>query len=221
MTDIPTRFGLVRHGQTDANLRNQFQGVTDNPLNATGIQQAHHALDAAPADIRWDVVISSDMQRAERTGRIIAEDHGIPFGGTDARLREIDWGIAEGVEVDHAVRRWPDRNFPGREDGQAVADRAAAALRTIAAQRPGENVLIAAHGTLIRLLITGILGEAIPSIPNGSYSEVVVDGSVWTVTAIAGETWSGPARTVPPTAFLPLPGDHLTPRQPANADPLT
>ena len=81
-----TLFGLVRHGQTDYNLRNLFQGSSDIPLNETGIAQAHAAFDGLEA-VDWDVVVSSPLQRAEQTARIIGEDHGIPFGGTEDRLR--------------------------------------------------------------------------------------------------------------------------------------
>ena len=62
-------------------------------------------------------------QRAEQTGRIIGEDHHIPFGGTEPRLVEIDWGEAEGQPVEEMEARYPGRSFPGREDHQAVADR--------------------------------------------------------------------------------------------------
>lgn len=209
-----TRFGLVRHGQTDANLHDLFQGSSDNPLNATGVAQAHRALTGAAAQIAWDAVISSDLQRAERTARIIAEDHGLRFAGTDPRLREIDWGAAEGMPTREAEERWPGRSFPGREDAQSVGDRASESLREIARTYGSRNVLIVAHGTLIRLLVAGILGESIASIPNGTYSEILADGEAWTVTMVAGEPWEAPARILPARGYLPLDPDHLIPRRP-------
>ncbi|MDN5822341.1 MAG: histidine phosphatase family protein, partial [Brachybacterium sp.] len=117
-----TLFGLVRHGQTDFNLRSLFQGSSDIPLNETGIAQAHAAFDGLPV-VDWDVVVSSPLQRAEQTARIIGEDHGIPFGGTEDRLREIDWGAAEGRPAAEMEQQYPERDFPGVEDTQQVADR--------------------------------------------------------------------------------------------------
>ena len=180
-----TLFGLVRHGQTDYNLQNLFQGSSDIPLNGTGIEQAHRAFDQLPP-VDWDVIISSPLQRAEQTGRIIGEDHAIAFGGTDARLVEIDWGAAEGRPVEEMERRWPDRSFPGREDHQAVADRGYDALEALEQRYPGQKVLVIAHGTLIRFILSGIIEQPLPSIPNATLSTVELEGTTWRVRMIAG-----------------------------------
>ena len=181
-----TLFGLVRHGQTDYNLQNLFQGSSDIPLNDTGIEQAHRAFDQLPP-VDWDVIISSPLQRAEQTGRIIGEDHAIPFGGTDARLVEIDWGAAEGRPVKEMERRYPDRSFPGREDHQAVADRGYDALEALEERYPGQKVLVIAHGTLIRFILSGIIEQPLPSIPNATLSTVELEGTTWRVRMIAGQ----------------------------------
>ena len=181
-----TLFGLVRHGQTDYNLRNLFQGSSDIPLNETGIAQAHAAFDALPA-LDWDVVITSPLSRAEQTGRIIAEDHGIPFGGTDARLVEIDWGEAEGRPVEEMQAAYPGRSFPGREDHQAVADRGYDALEALEERFEGKKVLVVAHGTLIRFILSGIIEQPLPSIPNATLSLVELEETTWRVRMIAGE----------------------------------
>ena len=180
-----TLFGLVRHGQTDYNLQNLFQGSSDIPLNDTGIEQAHRAFDQLPP-VDWDVIISSPLQRAEQTGRIIGEDHAIPFGGTDARLVEIDWGAAEGRPVKEMERRYPDRSFPGREDHQAVADRGYDALEALEERYPGQKVLVIAHGTLIRFILSGIIEQPLPSIPNATLSTVELEATTWRVRMIAG-----------------------------------
>ena len=181
-----TLFGLVRHGQTDYNLRNLFQGSSDIPLNATGIAQAHAAFDELPA-VDWDVVITSPLSRAEQTGRIIAEDHSIPFGGTDGRLVEIDWGEAEGRPVEEMQVAYPGRSFPGREDHQAVADRGYDALEALEQRFPGKKVLVVAHGTLIRFILSGIIEHPLPSIPNATLSLVELEDTTWRVRMIAGE----------------------------------
>lgn len=210
-----TRIGLVRHGQTDYNLRGLFQGSSDMPLNDTGREQAHHALDSLAGDqaITWDAVVTSPLQRAEDTGRIIAEDHAIPFAGTDPRLVEIDWGVAEGQPVDAMEEQYPGRSFPGREELQDVADRAAAAIDDMADARPGQDVLVVAHGTLIRLLLSGVTREHLPSIPNGTLSLIEIDADSWRVTRVAGEAVDLPARDVPRTRTprFDLGGEHLRP----------
>lgn len=181
-----TLFGLVRHGQTDYNLQNLFQGSSDIPLNDTGIAQAHAAFDQLPA-VDWDVVITSPLQRAEQTGRIIGEDHHIPFGGTEGRLVEIDWGAAEGQPVEEMEARYPARSFPGREDHQAVADRGYDALEDLETRYPGQKVLLVAHGTLIRFLLSGIIERPLPSISNATLSLIELEGTTWRVRMIAGE----------------------------------
>lgn len=181
-----TLFGLVRHGQTDYNLQNLFQGSSDIPLNDTGIAQAHAAFDQLPT-VDWDVVITSPLQRAEQTGRIIAEDHGIPFGGTDPRLVEIDWGAAEGQPVEEMEARYPGRSFPGREDHQAVADRGYDALEDLETRYPGQKVLLVAHGTLIRFLLSGVIERPLDSIPNATLSFIELEGTTWRVRMIAGQ----------------------------------
>lgn len=207
-----TRIGLVRHGQTDYNLRGLFQGSSDMPLNDTGREQAHHALDHVPA-IAWDAVVTSPLRRAEETGRIIAADHGLDFAGTDPRLVEIDWGVAEGQPVAEMEERYPGRSFPGREELQDVADRAAAAIDDLADDRPGQDVLVVAHGTLIRLLLSGVTGQHLPSIPNGTLSQIEAEDDTWTVTMVAGEEVDLPSREVPRmrTPRFDLESHHLAP----------
>ncbi|MGY5766613.1 histidine phosphatase family protein [Brachybacterium sp. DNPG3] len=208
-----TLFGLVRHGQTDYNLNDLFQGSSDIPLNDTGREQAHHALEDAP-EIAWDGVISSTLLRAKETGEIIAADHGIPFEGTEPRLVEIDWGEAEGKPVAEMEAAYPDRAFPGREELDAVVERACSALEDLADAHPGENLLIVAHGTLIRLVLSGVLGGHLPSIPNGALSLLEIEGETWTVSRAAGERIADPAVTVPRgrTPRFAFEPEHLRPR---------
>lgn len=181
-----TLFGLVRHGQTDYNLRNLFQGSSDIPLNETGIAQAHAAFDQLPP-VAWDVVVSSPLQRAEQTARIIAEDHAIPFGGTDPRLVEIHWGVAEGEPVQEMQQRYPGRTFPEIENAQQVADRGYDALEALEERFPGQKVLLVAHGTLIRFLLSGVLEQPLPSIPNATLSLIELEETTWSVSMIAGQ----------------------------------
>ncbi|MFN3979717.1 MAG: histidine phosphatase family protein, partial [Caldilinea sp.] len=61
-----TRLWLVRHGQTDWNLQGRYQGQTDPPLNATGVQQAELAAQML-CGRKYAALYSSDLQRARAT----------------------------------------------------------------------------------------------------------------------------------------------------------
>jgi broad specificity phosphatase PhoE len=67
--------GLLRHGQTDWNINFLLQGVTDIPMNQTGIEQVKLAAQAIRAE-DWDVVLTSPLSRARQTAEIIAEKIG-------------------------------------------------------------------------------------------------------------------------------------------------
>lgn len=212
-----TLFGLVRHGQTDYNARGLFQGSSDIPLNATGREQAHHALDHA-ADIPWDAVVSSPLLRARETAEIIAADHAIPLGPADPRLAEIDWGAAEGHDVAEMEARYPERAFPGREDDQAVADRGYDALEDLERRFPGRNVLVVAHGTIIRYLLSGIAERAMDSIPNATLSIITLEGTRWGVEMVAGRREENIVRVASreQNPRFVLEHRHLTPRSAAS-----
>jgi uncharacterized phosphatase len=211
-----TLFGLVRHGQTDLNLRGQFQGASDAPLNDMGREQAHHALDDVP-HVDWDAVVSSPLQRARTTAEIIAGDHDIPFAGTDPDLVEIDWGIAEGQDTAEMEARYPARDFPGREEPQHVVDRAFAALERLHARLDGQQVLVVAHGTVIRLVLESITNLHLASIPNAALSTVVRrsrPADTWQARMIAGDTVdvTTPADPDHPGTGIVLGADHIRPR---------
>jgi alpha-ribazole phosphatase len=63
---------LVRHGETDGNSQQWFQGASDVPLNATGIEQARR-LSHFMKDIHFDAIYTSTLSRAYTTAEIIAE----------------------------------------------------------------------------------------------------------------------------------------------------
>ena len=180
-----TLIGLVRHGQTDWNLNHIFQGASDVPLNATGIEQAHHALDSTPA-FPWDFVMSPPLIRARQTAEIIAADHGLPFAGVHEGFREVDFGWAEGKPVAEAYEAYPKRDFPDRESIDAVLGRACAALRDVAAEHPDGRILVVAHGTLIRYLVSAVAQRDFTSLPNTSLTLLEVSPTLWRVPMIAG-----------------------------------
>jgi probable phosphoglycerate mutase len=164
---------LARHGQTAWHVPDRYAGASDVPLDRTGRAQAA-ALARLVAGWRLTALASSPLVRATATAEPVAEATGLPVR-VDPRLREVDFGIAEGRSLDSLRDEHPDTvarfladpvagHFPGGEPPAQAADRACAALRDLVAADPGGTILVVAHGTLIRLVLCAMLG-----IPLGDY----------------------------------------------------
>lgn len=183
---VPTMIAaFIRHGQTDWNRDGLLQGSSDIPLNDTGRGQARDAvmtLRSRP----WDAVLSSPLQRARETARVIADGLGIPLGAAYPGLVERDYGPLEGTSAAEAIDRWPDREYPGAESLGSVAGRGEDALARIAADFPGQSVLVVCHGTIIRYTLARLAGRPVPGIDNGSVSMVRAEGERWTVLTVNG-----------------------------------
>ena len=110
---------IVRHGRTVANARGLLQGRVDNPLDATGRQQAHE-ISVALGTV--DVVVSSPLRRARET----AEPLGLPLR-IDERWIELDYGEWDELPITDIT---PDQWTQWREDsafappaGESLAER--------------------------------------------------------------------------------------------------
>jgi probable phosphoglycerate mutase len=153
---------LFRHGETDWNRQGRLQGHTDTELNATGLAQAA-ALAERLRPHRLDAVVSSDLDRAWTTGRIVADELGVPLI-SEPGLREAQIGEAEGLfwpEVksrfgEALTERWftdDDAAFPGGETGLATRMRGLAALRRFTAERPYRRIGVSTHSAMVRQLM--------------------------------------------------------------------
>ena len=156
-------FYVVRHGQTDWNREGKIQGGTDNPLNATGKEQAA-ALGKLLADVRVDAVYTSAHQRARQTAAVF--DGRAPIVPMDA-LKERSFGKFEGAnEKDAAVvADWNKRRFTwgddmeGGESLESQSRRAEAALTQIREKhKDGGTVVVVAHGGINPLLVSHLVG---------------------------------------------------------------
>jgi len=92
--DSPIRVVLWRHGQTDWNVENRFQGHSDIPLNKVGHYQASEAAQVLAA-LRPDRIIASDLIRAQETAAALAALTDITVE-INPNLRETDGGLWEG-----------------------------------------------------------------------------------------------------------------------------
>jgi probable phosphoglycerate mutase len=162
-TDYPSRemteLLLVRHGETDWNRDERFQGHADPPLNDTGRAQAR-ALANDLGRERIDAIYTSDLARARETAELIAEGVGVPFI-LEPRLREVDVGEWQGLRRPEIAERFPDgmRNWHERGHGwergetyEQLAERVLEAVEWIVNRHPGGRVVVVGHGGTIRVI---------------------------------------------------------------------
>jgi 2,3-bisphosphoglycerate-dependent phosphoglycerate mutase len=160
---------LVRHGESEWNLKNLFTGWKDVGLTGNGIAEARAAGRKLTAQgIRFDVAFTSALVRARHSLELILEELGqraIPVL-EDKALNERDYGDLSGLNKDDARKRWGEEQVhlwrrsydvspPG---GESLKDTVARALPYYVQEilphvMRGERVLVAAHGNSLRALI--------------------------------------------------------------------
>jgi len=149
---------LVRHGETDWTRDGRHTGKSDIPLAAEGRRQAH-ALRPELAGWTFALVLTSPLQRAMETCRLAG------FGQVaQARpdLVEWDYGRYEGLTSQQIAAIQPDWSLwrDGGPGGEQPADVGSRADRILAEVRAvGGNVLLFAHGHVLRVLTARWLGE--------------------------------------------------------------
>jgi broad specificity phosphatase PhoE len=156
---------LVRHGETDWNAAQRWQGHTDRPLNDRGREQAR-GLARRLAGTPLAAIYSSDLARARETAEIVAEALGLPV--TLLReLREVNVGSWSGLSGAECEARFPvgysrwRAGGHGWDDGETydeMSARVLAALRGIAETHPGDTVLVVTHGGAIRSVLAHAAG---------------------------------------------------------------
>lgn len=160
---------LIRHGQSEWNLKNLFTGWRDVDLTEKGVQEAHTAAQKLKAQgLSFDVAYTSALKRAQRTLDIILGDMGltkIPVTKHLA-LNERDYGDLSGLNKDDARAKWGAEQVLKWRRSYDIAPPGGESLKdTIARTLPyyvqeilpgvldGKRTLIAAHGNSLRALI--------------------------------------------------------------------
>ncbi|HEX8360063.1 MAG TPA: histidine phosphatase family protein [Longimicrobium sp.] len=173
---MSTELYLIRHGETDWNRLNLYQGTTDVPLNGVGREQAE-ALAARLGGVAFSAAYTSPLRRAADTARAVLRGTGVPLMKV-RELSELSYGLWQGQapgpggRCDPAVERqwrqspWTVR-FPGGESLEDVRMRGTAALGAILAAHDGATVLVSGHGHLNRVLLIHLLG-----LPRESFWEI-------------------------------------------------
>lgn len=153
-----TTIGLLRHGQTNWNIDFRLQGVTDIPLNETGIEQARIAgsvlADSYVEGQRWDLILTSPLSRARDTAVMVGEAIGIQGVSVEELLLERSFGEAEGLSHEEWKAKYNDTNHvPGGETVEQLEARAWILLQRLLDHHEGKRVLTVSHGALIRTLL--------------------------------------------------------------------
>ena len=160
---------LVRHGQSEWNLKNLFTGWRDVGLTEKGVAEAHNAGQKLKAEgLHFDVAFTSELVRAQRTLDIVLAEMGQTNITVikDQALNERDYGDLSGLNKDDARKKWGEEQVliwrrsydvapPG---GESLKDTAARVLPyyiqdILPRVLRGEKVIVAAHGNSLRALI--------------------------------------------------------------------
>jgi probable phosphoglycerate mutase len=181
---------LARHGETDWNLQQRWQGHTDVPLNAVGRAQALELADRLRGH-GVARVYASDLSRARQTAEIVARELHLPEPIVDADLRERGFGAFEGLTALECEQRFPEEweryrsNLkvmpPGSEPHDRVTARMQAAIARVLANVDQGPALVVSHGGALRLLIGAITGTVPPPIGNVGVFRARVAGDVFEV----------------------------------------
>ena len=160
---------LVRHGQSDWNLKNLFTGWHDVDLTEQGVKEAREAGRKLKAQgLKFDIAFTSALKRAQRTLDLMLAELGqtnIPVIKNQA-LNERDYGDLVGLNKDDARKKWGEEQVlkwrrsydiapPG---GESLKDTLARALPYYVTEilphvMRGERVLVSAHGNSLRALV--------------------------------------------------------------------
>lgn len=159
------RIYLIRHGETDYNIRQCYYGRTEAMLTEEGVRQAE-AFGEYFRDIHWDHVVVSPLKRAWDTAMLAAGSRREVFIPED-RLMEQDFGIFEGRTYKEICKEYPAEmaawnadfahyRIPGGESFSQVRERVEEWVGTI--ERTEGNMLVVAHKGTLGHMLAALLG---------------------------------------------------------------
>ena len=163
------RLYIIRHGETEWNVKRRFQGRSDIPLNEEGRRLAH-VTSAALEDVPFTKIYTSPLKRAYETAMIIKGERDIPVV-LEPRIIEISFGEYEGLCCGKDNYNSPDPEFmnffdrpevykppAGAEGIDELRARTADFLWEIVHNKDMENdtILLSTHGAALRGLLSSI-----------------------------------------------------------------
>ncbi|MGE5559132.1 MAG: histidine phosphatase family protein [Bacillota bacterium] len=189
---------VIRHGETAWNKEAKCQGHLDSPLTRLGVIQAK-AVAKQLSGAHFDALYSSDLGRAMQTAEIIAHKLNLQIIA-DARLRERNLGIIQGLSWDEFREKFPeeaaayrsggpDYVIPGGESIRQRYERAVEFFENVAARHPGGKIIVVTHGGIVESIFRRVLNIPLDmkrnfSLFNAGLNIFSVAGGVWRL-----ETW--------------------------------
>ena len=195
----PTRIIAIRHGETAWNVSTRIQGHLDIGLNETGRWQAHRvALALAGEPIA--ALYSSDLLRAWDTALSIANATGLPVQTVEG-LRERGFGVFEGKTFQEVEAQWPEQALrwrkrePAFEPGGGESllrfrERITLATQGLAAQHPGQQIVMVAHGGVMDVLYRAATRQEIQAPRTWDLGNATINRLLWTPEGLSLVGWA-------------------------------
>ncbi|MCQ4935907.1 histidine phosphatase family protein [Anaerotignum propionicum] len=188
---------LIRHGETDWNLRNMFYGWTDCDINDKGIKQAHKLKDFFNT-VTYDKIYSSDLRRAAHTAEIIAgEKVQVVKNNCFRELFFGDWEDKEGsyIKENHGeelkrwIKEWKTSSLPGGEAFLDFYERVTQGLNRVIKDNKGKEIIIVSHNGPMSAMLCHLTGAGPDGFwrffsEQGCYSSVLVSDAKTTIEKI-------------------------------------
>jgi probable phosphoglycerate mutase len=190
---MATEITIVRHGETIWNVEQRIQGQKNSNLTENGILQAELVAEALTKR-EFDVLISSDLERAAETARIINKKLLLTHE-YNSNLRERSFGIMEGKTIAEVKEQFPEE-YPfykerepkyvisGGESIEQLYNRVTSEIEDIARKFYNRKVLIVSHGLVLEMMMYKTFSVDLDkprvfSINNSSISSFYIDGNNW------------------------------------------
>ena len=186
-----TRLIIIRHGETEYNVKGLFQGQLDAELTEKGKKQAACAAERLK-DTTFDVLYASPLKRTLDTAQIVKGNRELEIN-IENSIMEIKCGHWEGMKITdiqandlEAFLKWENEphllDLPGGETFTQVYDRVSQFLAQIIGRHQGETVVIVSHMVAILLMLVYLSGEKIENVwkigrqPNAAINIIDIDG---------------------------------------------
>jgi broad specificity phosphatase PhoE len=209
MRNKHTTIYVVRHGESDANIRERFTeedftrwGEYESDLTEKGIEQGK-AIAQKLRPVHFEAIFSSDLTRARHTAELIAEGRNMPVA-TNASIRERKYGkefFLMTKEQRHELKsalyelneeeKFNHKFFPHGESAKDAAERFHAFLKEIIPLYTDKTVLVVNHGAVMRMFLVsigwGTFDELTSNtVQNTGYFVLQTDGNEFTITETDG-----------------------------------